>query len=91
MFQHPAEEPNSVALVSKEDRSLFLGDLSLFCQEADIFQLFQGCGEIEAIRLMRNKSGTKCLGYGFITFVDVSSIPLAMQRQGSLLIGRKIR
>eukprot|EP00599_Poterioochromonas_sp_BG-1_P002057 CAMPEP_0173140268 /NCGR_PEP_ID=MMETSP1105-20130129/4776_1 /TAXON_ID=2985 /ORGANISM="Ochromonas sp., Strain BG-1" /LENGTH=429 /DNA_ID=CAMNT_0014053205 /DNA_START=68 /DNA_END=1357 /DNA_ORIENTATION=- len=76
---------------TEEERSLFLGDLSCFCQEQDIFQFFQGCGEIESIRLMRSKTTNKCLGYGFITFVDLHVLPIAMKLYGRVLLGRRVK
>lgn len=76
---------------SEEERSLFLGDLSCFCQEQDVYQFFQGCGEIESIRLMRSKTTNKCLGYGFITFLDINVLPIAMRLYGSVLLGRRVK
>lgn len=71
-------------------RSLFLGDLSCFCTEEDIFKIFQKYGEIEAIRLMRGKEH-KCLGYGFITFVDIHNAMNALEANGVVVVGRPIK
>lgn len=86
MSSNPTEE-----FYSEEERSLFLGDLSCFCQEQDIYQFFHTCGEIESIRLMRSKTTNKCLGYGFITFVDIQVLPIAMQLYGRVLLGRRVK
>jgi RNA recognition motif-containing protein len=72
-------------------RTLFLGDLSCFCQETDITNAFQVFGEIKSIRLMRSKQDGKCLGYGFITFETISSAMKALETMtGQVLVGRKL-
>ena len=73
----------------EQARSLFLGDLSCFCQEADIYQCFQHHGEIEEIRIKRNGQGA-CLGYGFITFTPSESAQSALRLDGTVVLGRPI-
>jgi hypothetical protein len=71
--------------------SLFLGDLSCFCTDDDIFSLFYPYGEIASIRLKRSKTTNKCLGYGFVTFIYAYSALAAMELNGSMFLGRKLR
>lgn len=71
-------------------RSLFLGDLSCFCTEQDVFQLFQNVGPIEEIRIMRGKDN-KNLGYGFITFRDQQTANQAFRMDGCVLVGRPLK
>jgi RNA recognition motif-containing protein len=71
-------------------RSLFVGDLSCFCVEEDIFPLFQKFGEVENIRIMRGKD-EKNLGYGFVTFKEVQSAIDALQAEGEMILGRPVR
>ena len=74
-----------------QQNTLFLGDLSCFCQEADILRVFQPFGEIKQIRLMRSKHDGKCLGYGFITFTHLYSAMQAIeQANGTVLLGRTL-
>ena len=82
---------SSPSSYSEEERSLFLGDLSCFCQEQDVFNLFCSFGEIDSIRLMRSKTTQKCLGYGFITFADINVLPRAMKLYGIVFMGRKLK
>lgn len=78
--------------VDDESSTLFLGDLSCFCQEKDVIAAFQRFGEIKQIRLMRSKQDGQCLGYGFICFNSVSSAVMAMEiMNGHLLLGRPLR
>jgi cold-inducible RNA-binding protein len=71
--------------------TLFLGDLSCFCQENDITEAFKVFGQIQDIRLMRSKTDGSCLGYGFITFVSQSSAAQALDTMnGKVLVGRTL-
>jgi RNA recognition motif-containing protein len=78
------------SMLPEHCRSLFLGDLSCFCQEADVYRFFQPFGEIEEIRIKRNHDGIG-LGYGFITFARRESAELAMRKDGEVLVGRPVR
>lgn len=92
MHSYPVHmHTQSRAMYGEEERSLFLGDLSNFCEDRDIFEFFHHCGEIESIRLMRSKATNKCLGYGFITFFDINALPIAMRLYGTVFMGRKIK
>ena len=73
-------------------RTLFIGDLSCFCQETDVLNAFHVFGEILEIRLMRSKEDGKCLGYGFVTFADMHSAYTALEHMNhQVLVGRKLK
>lgn len=78
------------AALPEHCRSLFLGDLSCYCQEKDIYNAFIKYGDIESIRLMRGKEN-KPLGYGFITFVDIQATLHAQEMDGFNLLGRPLK
>lgn len=72
--------------------SLFLGDLSTFCTEKDIYLAFQSYGQITDIRLRRSKEEGKCLGFAFLTFADCQAAARALsEMNGQLILGRTIR
>jgi RNA recognition motif-containing protein len=72
--------------------TLFLGDLSCFCQETDIFQAFEKFGDIQDIRLMRSRTDDSCLGYGFITFLEPKVANRALEAMnGQVVVGRKLK
>lgn len=71
-------------------KSLFLGDLSCFCQEIDLIRVFQQFGEIEDVRVKRNNEGSG-LGYGFVTFVNVKSAEEALAADGLVILGRPVK
>jgi RNA recognition motif-containing protein len=77
-------------LVPEHCRSLFLGDLSTFCQENDVFAIFQQCGDIEEVRIKRSKEGTG-LGYGFVTYFDMKAAQAAMLLDGTVILGRPVK
>ena len=81
---------NSADLLPEACRSLFLGDLSCFCQEVDVFQVFSQFGSIEEIRLKRDGEGNG-LGYGFVTFIEMKSAEAALEADGLIILGRPVK
>jgi RNA recognition motif-containing protein len=75
-----------------QKRTLFLGDLSLFCTEQDLELLFGAFGEIYEIRLKRDAGTLRNLSYGFIKFVVPACATLALESlDGYFLHGRALR
>eukprot|EP01031_Cornospumella_fuschlensis_P037279 gene37279-45263_t len=55
--------------MSNPSRStLFIGDLSIFCEDADIHRAFSPYGQIVEIKIMRSEETNRNLSYGFIKF-----------------------
>lgn len=72
--------------------TLFLGDLSAFCNEEDIHKLFSPFGEIVEIKIMRSEETSRNLSYGFIKFANAACAKKAMNAiDGTLFCGRHIR
>jgi RNA recognition motif-containing protein len=72
--------------------TLFLGDLSIFCSENDLFNLFQKFGPIETIEIKRAEKNKPCLAYGFIKFAYRQSAAQAVDAvNDTLFMGRFIR
>lgn len=72
--------------------SLFLGDLSVYCTEKDVFSLFQGFGPIESIQLKRKSTSNGRPSYGFIQFRFKESAEEALRvMNGRVVHGRAIR
>jgi RNA recognition motif-containing protein len=71
--------------------SLFVGDLSISCNEDDLYKLFFSYGTILDIRIKRNQSNTRSLQYGFVDFSNEKSAISAMHYlNGVLFKGRPI-
>lgn len=73
-------------------RTLFLGDLPIFCTEEDLYQLFSRFGDLYEVRLKRDQITNRSLSYGFIKFVTPISAEMARdQLDGHILHGRAIK
>lgn len=71
---------------------LFIGNLSYFCEEKDLFELFDQYGNVEDVRIIKNDTGTRSLMFGFVT---MSSVHEAREMEkllnGHMFMGRRIR
>jgi RNA recognition motif-containing protein len=73
------------------DHSLFLGDLSYFCSEQDLMQLFQPYGPIIAVNVCRGYNDDPLM-YGFIELTGEMIKNIAMQDlDGIEFMGRRLR
>jgi RNA recognition motif-containing protein len=87
---------NSDMMMSGNDeevsKTLFLGDLSVYCTEKDIRQLFRPFGVIESIRLKKGSANSTRLGYGFIQFSLREAAEQALNHlNGIMFLGRVMR
>jgi RNA recognition motif-containing protein len=72
--------------------SLFLGDLSLFCTEADIEDAFVQFGKIVEVRIQRSKETARALSYGFIEFSEPMFAETALNSMNNYVLkGRPLR
>eukprot|EP01040_Poterioochromonas_malhamensis_P022694 gene22694-27656_t len=72
--------------------TLFVGNLSVFCTERDIQQIFEPFGHIVEIRMAKSEDENKHLSYGFVKFSNVASAQLAMHDlNGVILCGRPLK
>lgn len=71
---------------------LFIGNLSYFCEEKDLFDLFDQYGSVEDVRIIKNDTGTRSLMFGFVT---MSSVHEAREMEkllnNHMFMGRRIR
>jgi RNA recognition motif-containing protein len=82
---------NTVAPNSNKT-TLFLGDLSAFCSERDIHEIFSPYGEVLEIKIMRSEETNRNLSYGFIKFATHNSAKRALNGlHGVLFCGRNLR
>jgi RNA recognition motif-containing protein len=81
---HPVNELEST-------RRLFVGDLSFFCTEKDLFPVFAQFGQVQAVDVRRGTSG-ESLQYAFVSYVQAQSAVAAMSAlNGKEFQGRKLR
>lgn len=86
--------PYEMSYIDDSDQSttLFLGDLSIHCDEKDLRELFHPFGIIEAIRVKRNGADHSSLSYGFLKFSNRESAERAMLHlNGAMFCGRSLK
>ncbi len=72
--------------------TVFVGDLSIYCTEKDLYELFKSFGPIEEIRLKRSNSDRTSLSYGFVKFATVEQATTAISTMnGYMHLGRGLR
>jgi RNA recognition motif-containing protein len=77
---------------SPQKSALFVGDLSIFCSEADLIKAFSPYGTILETKVMKCDETNKHLCYGFVKFASTNSAMAAMsEMNGKLLCGRPLR
>jgi nucleolar protein 12 len=72
-------------------RSVFIGNVPHEVKEDSIYEAFSDCGEVEGVRLVRDRATGLCKGFGFVLFKDSSSVVLAMKCRGIEVDGRQLR
>ncbi|KAM9460959.1 RNA-binding protein 34 [Clarias gariepinus] len=72
-------------------RSIFVGNLPYDIKELPVRQHFEECGQVEAVRLVRDRNTGEGKGFGYILFESTDAVMLALKLNGSQLLDRKIR
>jgi RNA recognition motif-containing protein len=71
---------------------LFIGNLSFFCEECHLFDLFDEYAHVNGVRIVRNDNRTRSLMFGFVTLSTVHEAK-EMERMlnGSFFMGRRLK
>lgn len=72
-------------------KSIFIGNLSFDIDEENIWKMFESCGKITGVRMIRDKETGVGKGFGYVSFAQKESTTLALQLNGSKCQGRPIR
>ncbi len=76
----------------RNPNELFVGDLSYFCGEEQLYDLFGQFGGILDVRIKRSDAKGKTLMYGFVKMESLKSALLAAKElNGTLFMGRALR
>ncbi len=71
---------------------LFVGNLSYFCSEAHLYDLFSPFGIIQTLRIKQNDKGTRPLQFGFVLFSTLSEAEDARRTMdGAMIMGRTMK
>jgi RNA recognition motif-containing protein len=90
---HVTLESSDLSMVQRnKEAELFVGDLSFFCTEADLHQMFAPFGEIVKIRIKRSGATRRTLMYGFVIMSSGEEAHHAKDTlHGRRYMGRDIR
>ncbi|RXN01618.1 AT-rich interactive domain-containing protein 4B [Acipenser ruthenus] len=82
-----------VSCTKKHDhkRSIFVRNLTYDIKEEELWGHFQDCGEVEGVRLVRDRDTGMGKGFGYVLFESTDAVQLALKLDNSVLMGRKIR
>jgi RNA recognition motif-containing protein len=74
-----------------KSNALYLGDLSRFCTEQELAELFSEFGEVLEVKISRTTLNIS-LGYGFVSMGCPSQAIEAMEKlRGQIVCGRPLR
>ena len=70
---------------------LFVGNLSFFCEERHLFELFDQYTRVNGVRVMRNELRTRSLMFGFVTLsCPHDANEMARVLNGTFFMGRRM-
>lgn len=88
---HSPEELRVLNIDPQATKGLFVGDLSSFCSEKDLYAMFVPFGPILAIEIKRGRHGDSLL-HGFVEYDSVvSSFHAVEAMHGRKIMGRRMR
>ncbi|CAA7050426.1 unnamed protein product [Microthlaspi erraticum] len=71
--------PSTQPTTADEIRTLWIGDLQFWMDEAFLYGCFAHTGEVVSAKVIRNKQTNQVEGYGFIEFVSHAAAERALQ------------
>ncbi|XP_068894351.1 RNA-binding protein 34 isoform X2 [Tenebrio molitor] len=74
-----------------ENKAIFVGNLSFSAEEDDLWQLFEPCGAISSVRIVRDNRTGRGKGFGYVNFQDSDSVTLALEMENVKLKERELR
>lgn len=74
-----------------QKRSVFLGNVPFSTEEEDIWAIFENCGRMLDIRIVRDMKTGIGKGFAYVTFESVDAVELALNLNGTPLKDRPLR
>lgn len=72
-------------------KAVFIGNLAFSAEEDALWKLFENCGPIDSIRIVRDQRTGMGKGFGYVNFKSKDSVELALQLNGETIKERPIR
>ncbi|XP_070257370.1 RNA-binding protein 34 [Myotis yumanensis] len=76
---------------SRDKRSVFVGNLPYKIEDSVVEDHFLDCGNIVAVRIVRDPLTGVGRGFGYVLFENTDAVHLALKLNNSELMGRKLR
>ncbi|XP_004712269.1 RNA-binding protein 34 [Echinops telfairi] len=76
---------------SRDKRSVFVGNLPYKIEESAVEEHFLDCGNIVAVRILKDQVTGVGKGFGYVLFENTDAVHLALKLNNSELMGRKLR
>ncbi len=81
--QHPYSDDECVA---------FVGNLSYFCREKDLYELFSPYCNVKNVRVMYNEDRSRSLMFGFVELTSEHEVQsMITLLNGNMFMGRRLR
>jgi RNA recognition motif-containing protein len=86
-----SRNPNQRGGDNQHSKGVFVGDLSSFCTEKDLYDLFARFGRVSAIEIKRGRHGDSLL-HGFVEYESEQAASTAIQAMNRFKYkGRRMR
>ena len=72
-------------------KTVFIGNLPHDAKEEELRKLFEECGTVNAVRIVRGKGAKEGTGIAFVEFADRASVTTAVMKNGEKFMENKIR
>jgi hypothetical protein len=72
-------------------RKIFIGGLNYSTDDVQLRRHFSTYGTVQDAVVMKDPVSRRSRGFGFITFLDIESLEMAIQVEQHIIDGRKVR
>ncbi|RZB39440.1 RNA-binding protein 34, partial [Asbolus verrucosus] len=72
-----------------ESKAIFIGNLN--AEEDDLWKLFESCGSVASVRIIRDGKTGIGKGFGYVNFHNSDAVSLALEMENVQLKGRELR
>lgn len=73
-------------------KTVFVGNVLFTATEDELIEHFSStCGQVESVRIIRDKNSGLGKGFAYVAFEDPSCVAKALKLNGSEFEGRKLR
>ncbi len=74
-----------------QKNKLYVGNLPYSCDESQLDEIFSGYGNLDEVKLIRDRETGRSKGFAFITFADQAGAEGALEKDGQEVGGRNLR